>query len=81
MQILPNRLKYLRRLNIKGGVKVAGFKGARINMPRRGTCWTMERVGINVSLAQIHLCVPPSAPPPPSQVNFSLFTFCTSYNS
>ena len=75
MQILPNRLKYLQRLNIKGGVKVAGFKGARINMPQ-ATQWIMERVVINVRLAQIrlrttpwaveHLKAPISAPPPTS---------------
>ena len=58
MQILPNRLKYLRRLNVKGGVKVAGFKGARINMPQ-ATQWIMERVVINVRLAQIRLRTTP----------------------
>ena len=78
MQILPNRLKYLQRLNIKGGVKVAGFKGARINMPQ-ATQWIMERVVINVRLAQIrlrttpwaveHLKAPIFAPPrPPPQI-------------
>ena len=60
MQILPNRLKYLQRLNIKGGVKVAGFKGARINMPQ-ATQWIMERVVINVRLAQIRLRTTPWA--------------------
>ena len=60
MQILPNRLKYLRRLNVKGGVKVAGFKGARINMPQAtSTQWIMERVVINVRLAQIRLRTTP----------------------
>ena len=58
MQILTNRLKYLQRLNIKGGVKVAGFKGARINMPQ-ATQWIMERVVINVRLAQIRLRTTP----------------------
>ena len=52
----------------RGGVKVCGFKGARINMPRRGTCWIMERVGINVSLAQIRLCTTPWAPPTPTPI-------------
>ena len=60
MQILPNRLKYLQRLNVKGGVKVAGFKGARINMPQ-ATQWIMERVVINVRLAQIRLRTTPWA--------------------